>query len=95
MSRIFVSSTFLDLQEYRRQVSDVIRQMGHEDVAMEYYIAEDRRPLDKCLADVAACDLYVGLFAWRYGSIPATDNPEGISITELEYRRPRNPASPA
>lgn len=50
---------------------------------MESYVAEDRRPLEKCLADVAECDVYVGLFAWRYGFVP-----EGYdkSITELEYQ---------
>jgi hypothetical protein len=53
---------------------------------MEDYIARDDRPLDACLRDLAACDLYVGLFAWRYGYIPKEGNPEGRSITELEYR---------
>jgi hypothetical protein len=43
-------------------------------------------PLNKCLEDVAASDLYVGIFAHRYGYIPTQDNPEGRSITELEYR---------
>jgi hypothetical protein len=58
--------------------------MSHEDVAMEYYVAEDKRPLDKCLEDVASCDLYIGIFAWRYGYTP-----EGYdkSITELEYQK--------
>ena len=31
--------------------------------------------------------MYVGLFAWRYGYVPRHDNPEGRSITELEYRK--------
>ncbi len=87
MARIYVSSTFNDLQECRRQVSLVIRRMGHEDVAMEYYVAEDKRPVAKCLDDVANCDLYIGIFAWRYGWIPRTKNPKKRSITELEYRQ--------
>ena len=70
MSKIFVSSTFKDLKECREKVRLVLRRMEHEDVAMEYYVAEDRRPVDKCLEDVAACDLYIGIFAWRYGYIP-------------------------
>lgn len=84
MARIYVSSTFTDLEEYRKLVSDLLRKMRHEDVAMEYYVAEDRRPLDKCLNDVASCDLYIGIFAWRYGSIPPGKKK---SITELEYRK--------
>ena len=84
MARIYVSSTFKDLEECREKVRLVLRQMNHEDVAMEYYVAEDRRPVDKCLDDVAACDLYVGVFAWRYGYIPPGYDK---SITELEYRK--------
>ncbi len=87
MARIYISSTFEDLKECRRQVELVVRRMGHEDVAMEYYIAEDQRPVDKCLADVARCDLYLGIFAWRYGWIPTADNPDRLSITEMEYRQ--------
>jgi hypothetical protein len=41
----------------------------HEDVAMEYYVAEENRAVDRCLADVSACDLYVSIFAWRYGRV--------------------------
>jgi hypothetical protein len=53
---------------------------------MEDYVAADERPLAKCLADVASCELYVGIFAHRYGHVPDQDNPERRSITELEYR---------
>jgi len=56
---------------------------------MEDYVARDDRPLDACLADVAACELYVGLYAWRYGYVPEDGNPERRSITELEYRHAR------
>jgi hypothetical protein len=87
MAKVYVSSTYLDLQDYRRQVSLVLRKMGYEDVAMEYYTAEDKRPVDKCLSDVAACDLYIGIFAWRYGWIPKKNNRRKLSITEMEFRR--------
>lgn len=53
---------------------------------MERYVASDERPLDVCLADVAQCDLYIGIVAWRYGFIPQENNPEGRSITECELR---------
>ena len=52
---------------------------------MEDYVASDQRPLEECLEDVAKADVYVGIFAHRYGYIPE-DNPESLSITELEYR---------
>ncbi len=87
MARIYVSSTFKDLKECRDQVIHLLRRMRHEVVAMEDYTAEEQWPADKCLADVAACDLYVGIFAWRYGFIPPDNNPDNLSITELEYRK--------
>ena len=35
----------------------------------------------------AACDLYVLIVGHRYGFQPPYDNPEGLSITHLEFRR--------
>jgi tetratricopeptide (TPR) repeat protein len=84
MTKIYVSSTYNDLVEHRQQVYDVLRKMCYDVMAMEDYVATDKRPLDKCLADVASCDLYIGIFAWRYGYIPPGQEQ---SITELEYRQ--------
>jgi tetratricopeptide (TPR) repeat protein len=86
VARIYVSSTYGDLREHREEVYRTLRKLGHVVVAMEDYVAADQRPLERCLADVAACDLYVGIFAHRYGYVPEHDNPKGRSITELEYR---------
>ena len=87
MARIYVSSTYLDLKECREQVALLLRRTGHEDVSIGYYTTGENRPMDRCLADVAASDLYVGIFAWRYGWIPPQGNPDQLSITELEYRQ--------
>src|SRR3954453_6457849 len=83
MPKAYVSATFADLKEFRHRASVALKRAGYDDVAMEYYVAEDRPSVDKCLADVAACDLYIGIFAWRYGWIPPGRD---VSITELEYR---------
>lgn len=87
MAKIYISSTYGDLKEFREEVYRALRQLRHDVVAMEDYAASDQRPLDVCLADVAACDIYVGIFAWRYGFLPPKENPERRSITELEFRR--------
>ena len=42
---------------------------------------------DSCLDDVGTCDLYVLIVGHRYGAQPADGNPEGLSITQLEFRR--------
>jgi hypothetical protein len=90
MARIYVSATYSDLKEHREKVYRVLRQLGHDAVAMEDYVATDQRPLVRCLEDVESCDLYVGILAHRYGYIPEHDNPDHRSITELEYRHARS-----
>jgi hypothetical protein len=89
VAKIYISSTFEDLKDYREAVYRALRRDRHDVIAMEDYVAQDQRPLQKCLEDVASCNIYIGIFAWRYGFIPVDekDNPEGLSITELEYRK--------
>lgn len=84
--RVYVSSTFADLKEHRDAVCDVLTKMRHTPVAMESYVARDARVKDECLNDVTNCEIYLGIFARRYGHVPELDNPERLSITELEYR---------
>ncbi len=82
--RIYISSTSKDLFDYRAAVISKLRKAGLNPVCMEDYPAQDMLPVDKCLRDVASCDFYVGIFAWRYGFIPPGHSQ---SITELEYRK--------
>ncbi len=86
VTTVYLSSTYSDLKDYREAVYHVLRQMHYDVIAMEDYVATDLRPLDKCLSDIEACDLYIGIFAWHYGYVPPTGNPEHKSITEREYR---------
>ncbi|GGL21695.1 hypothetical protein Sme01_63450 [Sphaerisporangium melleum] len=84
--KVYLSSTWADLQWHRRSAYDAMRALGLDVIGMEDYVSRDERPVEYCLKDVAACDLYVGLFAYRYGSVPEAGNPGRLSITELEYR---------
>ncbi|HKO54868.1 MAG TPA: DUF4062 domain-containing protein [Thermoanaerobaculia bacterium] len=87
----FVSSTFTDLQPVRNEVRATLRRVGYLDGAMEYLSAADERPLDASLQLVREADLYIGLFAWRYGFVPPGQR---LSITELEYRAAREAGKP-
>ena len=82
MAKIYISSTYEDLKDHRKAVYETLRQWRHDVIAMEDYVACDQRPLDKCLEDVSQCNVYIGLFAWRYGFIP---DGQSKSITQLEY----------
>jgi Domain of unknown function (DUF4062) len=55
--RIYVSSTCMDLRDCGQKVNNAIRCLGHEDVAMEHYVAEPERAVDKRLADITDCHL--------------------------------------
>jgi formylglycine-generating enzyme required for sulfatase activity len=82
---VYVSSTFIDLQEHRAALKSALEKARYDVECMEKYTAFDERPLDRCLADVAATDVYVLLIAHRYGYRPGEDNPLGRSITHMEY----------
>ncbi len=82
--RIYVSSTSEDLREFRAAVVEQLIRLKHQVVSMEGYTADARGPVEKCLADVASAEAYVGLFAFHYGSIPAGGD---RSITEMEFRK--------
>ncbi|KPA14107.1 signal transduction protein [Candidatus Magnetomorum sp. HK-1] len=84
MSKVYISSTYEDLKDCRKEVYHTLCKLGHQVIAMENYVATDERPLDKCLKDVSSCDIYIGIFAWRYGFVPKGHE---HAITEQEYRQ--------
>jgi hypothetical protein len=83
--KIYLSSTFMDLERYRAIVGRALRKAGYDVMMMEEYVARDERVEFACKGDVVKCDVYVGIFAWRYGHIPNENNPERLSVTEMEY----------
>src|SRR3990172_2535811 len=87
--KIFVSSTWDDLAEYRACVLRGIDRLRHQGDVVEWlgteaFSAADQTPLDECLAFVNQADVYVGIFGVRYGSKPQGSD---ISFTEAEFRR--------
>ena len=85
LAKVYVSSTIADLTEERQAVLDWLRLARHQ--AVDSYLPDSDTVQDSCLDDVAAYDLYVLIMGHRYGSQPPQDNPEGLSITQLEFRR--------
>jgi formylglycine-generating enzyme required for sulfatase activity/predicted Ser/Thr protein kinase len=91
MAKIYISSTYVDLKKEREAAAKAIQRLEHQAIAMENYAAADQRPVDKCLQDVKSCDVYVGIFAWRYGFIPGGYDK---SITHLEYETAKQAGIP-
>jgi formylglycine-generating enzyme required for sulfatase activity len=84
---VYVSSTFIDLEGHRAALKTALEKARYDVECMEKYTAFDQRPLDRCLADVSATDVYVLLIAHRYGYRPLENNPQRHSITQLEYEQ--------
>ncbi|MGE8350142.1 MAG: DUF4062 domain-containing protein [Pseudomonas protegens] len=80
--QVFVSSTFIDLQEARKEVMQALLELDCIPSGMELFPAadEDQWSLIKKVIDDS--DYYIVILAGRYGSI----GPDGYSYTEMEYR---------
>lgn len=88
--QVFVSSTYEDLQEERKEVMQALLELDCIPAGMELFPAsnEDQWTLIKRVID--DCDYYIVIIGGRYGST----NEEGISFTEMEYRYALNTGKP-
>ncbi len=79
--QVFVSSTYEDLQEERREVMQALLELDCIPAGMELFPAssEDQWSLIKRVID--DCDYYLLIIARRYGST----NDKGISYTQMEF----------
>lgn len=86
--QVMVSSTSKDLKNHRTTTETEIKKLNMLPIMMEHMVAAPHPPLQESLDFVDTADIYVGVFANRYGYIPddSVNNPEKLSITELEYR---------
>lgn len=86
---VMVSSTSKDLQAHRKAAVDAIWRRGMYSLAMEKDTAENADAVAYSLKLVDDAEVYIGIFAHRYGYIPEDSvlNPNQISVTEMEYRR--------
>ena len=88
VKKAMISSTARDLPLHRKQVEEACHRMGvFAEKMMENLTAEDANAVEVSLRLVDEADVYIGIFAHRYGSVPDYENPDGISVTEMEYNR--------
>jgi len=87
--KVYISSTYRDLKEHRKQVIDFFGKKTIKEnfdlLSMEGYVADDIQPALECIEDVKDCDIYILILANRYGFIPPANNPQELSVTEIEY----------
>jgi hypothetical protein len=80
---VFIGSTKDDLKEYRQAVIDAVLGLDLHPIGMEHWSAEDAQAVEVCKREVLKAEIYIGIYAHRYGWQP--DGYDGKSITELEY----------
>src|SRR5260370_36665343 len=79
-----ISSTSIDLPEHRHEVRYACAREGFFPDMMESLPARDADAIRVSLEMVDHADLYIGIFAWRYGHKPEASD---TSITEMEFNR--------
>jgi hypothetical protein len=84
--KVMVSSTMVDLPEFREEARKACEASGCYPLLFEDRNADPRSTLEISFELVDQCDFYIGIFAQRYGSITKM----GKSVTELEYERAYN-----
>ncbi|GEM_PF-1087494 len=80
---VFISSTSIDLPDYRQVAVDAILEVNFQPVGMERWSVTGEDPVNVCKRKVEQAEIYLGIFAHRYGWRP--DGYDNKSITELEY----------
>ena len=80
--KVFLSSTYVDLIEHRKAVVNALRTMGEEVDHMEIFGARDEEPTKASLEELGSCDVLIGIYAYRFGTVPKGSK---TSVTEQEY----------
>jgi hypothetical protein len=82
MPKAFISSTSRDLEDYRRAASEECVRVGLLPIAMEFFEAMARGATEGSKQKLDHADVYVGIFARRYGYI---EDGYDTSVTECEF----------
>jgi len=89
--KVFISSTYKDLIDYRAAAIEAVEGTSYQAVKMEVFGARSDEPLKACLQEIEQSDLFVGIYAHRYGYVPDDSD---ISITEMEYLHAKKLSKP-
>lgn len=80
--QVFVSSTYADLVDERREVIQALLELDCIPAGMELFPAADDDQWQLIQQVIDDCDYYLVIVAGRYGSLHS----DGLSFTEKEYR---------
>ncbi|HYL72854.1 MAG TPA: DUF4062 domain-containing protein [Bryobacteraceae bacterium] len=89
--RIFISSTAVDLRDYRDRVRDAVLRLENLPIAMETFSAHSGQPVSECMRMSAEADAVICIVAHRYGYVPPPelggDGERSIAWLEVDAAR--------
>ena len=80
--RVIISSTGLDLADYRKAAEEICLRRRLYPLAMEYFEAMGLGATEGSRRKIDDADVYVGIYAYRYGYI---EHGYDKSVTEIEF----------
>ena len=89
--KVFLSSTYRDLIEYRAAGADALERLGQQGIRMEVFGARPTDATEACIDEISQSDALIGIYAHRYGHIPLGKT---TSITEQEFEFARSLSRP-
>ena len=89
--KVFISSTYEDLADHRAKVAEAVERLGQQGVRMEVFGARPTEATEASLEEVDESDVFVGIYAHRYGFVPSASGP---SITQMEFNRAKEVHKP-
>jgi tetratricopeptide (TPR) repeat protein len=92
---VFISSTVADLAAPREEVDRSLVALDIFDVIRSETLPAMEEPSRRvCLEEARSADIMVLLLGRNYGYVPSENNPEGLSVTHLEFRQARQARVP-
>lgn len=82
---VFVSSTYEDLVDERKEITQAILECDCMPVGMEMFPASDLKQWDFIKKVIDKSDIYLVIVAGRYGSISEDEYGKRMSYTEMEF----------
>jgi HEAT repeat protein len=87
--KVFLSSTYTDLIPYRKSATEALERVEGQVDRMEIFGARPEDAKQASLRDLEESDLFVGIYAYRYGYVPAGST-DSITEQEFDYAAERN-----
>jgi len=84
--KVFISSTAVDLEAYRKAADDIILRLSHDSVRMERFGPLPGEPVAECERKARESDVVVCIVAHRYGFVPEKGR-GSITRREVEAAR--------